>query len=266
MYFKDKRIWITGASSGIGKGLAIALFKAGAKVILSSRNEGKLKKVKKECAASGNKDNVFVLPMDISDTSAIKNKTLEAVSLCGGIDILINNAGISQRGTALETDLSLSRKIMETNFFGTVELTRNLVPEMIKAGGGQIITITSVLGKFGAPGRSTYSASKHALHGWMDSLRAEVYGKNISVTLLCPGYVQTEISKSAFESDGTAHGVIDPGQQKGITPQECAKRMLIAIERKQSEAYIGGIEAGGCYLKRFFPKIMERVIRKWKIN
>lgn len=261
--FKDKTVWITGASSGIGRSLAIAFSEAGAKVIISARNTDKLNETKKLCQES---ENVFILPVDISKHDELPEKAAQAENFSGKIDILINNAGISQRGLAKDTGLDVDRKIIETNLLGTIALTKAVLPNMLERQFGHIVTITSVLGKFGAQTRSSYAASKHGLHGFFDSLRAEIYDKNIFITMICPGYVKTDVSINALEADGKPHNKLDQGQEKGLSPEECAKRIIAAISKRKNEAYIGGFECAGIYLKRFFPSIFEKVIRKINVN
>jgi short-subunit dehydrogenase len=261
--FTDKVVWITGASSGIGRALAIAFSSQNAKVIISARNLEKLSETKGLCE---NTENVKILQLDISEHSNVGAKTSKAISLFGKIDILVNNAGISQRGFAAETDIEIDKKIINTNLIGTIALTKAVLPGMIEKNSGHIVTVTSVLGKFGAPTRSAYSASKHGLHGFFDSLRSEVYKNNILISLICPGYVKTDVSINALGADGTPHNKLDQGQENGISADECARRMLDAVKAQKSEAYIGGKECGGVYLKRFIPSLFEKIIRKVKIN
>ncbi len=262
-FFKDKVVWITGASSGIGKSLASAFCKVGAKVIISARNIDNLNKVKNECLPS---ESIKVLPIDLEEINKAEDVTKRAISCFGKIDILINNAGISQRGMAVDTGVEIDKRIINTNLLGTIALTKAVLPNMIAQESGQIVTISSVLGKFGAPTRTAYSASKHGLHGFFDSLRAEIYKHNINITMLCPGYIKTNISLNALDKDGKPHNKLDEGQANGISTEEFAKRAIAAIYKKKNEAYIGGIECGGIYLKRFFPRIFAWVIRRVKIN
>ena len=181
MYFNNKVIWITGASSGIGKSLALELSKQNTKLILSSRNEAALNAVKNECKTP---ENVVVLPLDLQDYNQMTSKVTKALSLFGTIDILFNNGGISQRSLAKDTLISVDKKIMDINYLGTVALTKALLPHFIEQNKGHFVVTTSIVGKVGTPLRSSYAASKHALHGFFDSLRAEVYNNNIDVTLV----------------------------------------------------------------------------------
>lgn len=260
MHPKGKNIWITGASSGIGRALALELVKAGGNALLSARRLEQLNETAAACRTHGGK--VDIMPFDLSQTDTLKEVADEATARMGHIDMLLNIGGVGMRGTALETDLAVARKIMDVDFWGAVELTRAVVPGMVKRGSGQIVALSGVLGKFGAPKRSFYSAAKHAMHGWFDSLREEILGSGVEVTLLVPGWVRTEISEKALEADGSRHGAMDSGQQKGISPEECARRSLPAIVKGVPEQLIGGIECGGVYLNRLWPKLFRRMLRK----
>ena len=185
--FTNKVIWITGASSGIGEALAKAFAIEGAKLVLSARREGELQRVKN--ALKLKNDDVMILPLDLSDTSKIDELTNQVIAQFGRIDILVNNGGISQRSFTKNTPLEIDRKIMEINFFGTVAITNSVLPYMLKQQSGHIVTTSSIAGKFGFYYRSAYSASKHALHGFFESLRMEVYKDNVNVLLVCPGTV-----------------------------------------------------------------------------
>jgi len=260
MNYTNKTIWITGASSGIGKGLAFAFANKGANLILSSRNEEKLNKVKNACKDS---DKVKVLPLDLADFSSFENKAKIAVDFFNGIDILINNGGISQRSFAKETSFQVDQKILNINFLGSVALTKALLPHFIDRKQGQIVVISSIMGKIGTPLRTSYAASKHALHGFFDSLRAEVYNDNISVTILCPGYVNTNVSINALSGDGSKHNKNDPGNANGMSTNAFAEKAIKAISKQKQEVIIAGAkESMAVYLKRFFPSILSNIVRK----
>lgn len=256
---KNKVVWITGASSGIGEALVYAYNNMGAKLIISSRNRDELFRVKGNCK---NQINVHVLSLDLEDTAALGNKALDALRIYGNIDLLINNGGITQRSSVLDTALEIEQKMMAVNFWGAVALTKALLPDMIKKGGGKIACISSVMGKFGAPNRATYAASKHALHGYFDSLRTEVYDQNITVTLICPGYIRTNVSVNAVTATGTLHGIMDESQQNGMSPEDCAAQIVIAIAQNKEEVYMGGKEVKGVLFKRLFPLRFSKYIRK----
>lgn len=256
-------IWITGASSGIGEALVYEHFKAGDKLIISSRNRDELFRVKGNCQ---NSFNVHVLPLDLSETETLTEKAADAIRIFGSIDLLINSGGVSQRALALATDLNTEQQIMNTNFWGTVILSKAVLPVMIKNGGGQIVVISSLLAKFGTQLRSAYAASKHALHGYFDSLRSEIYDQNISITLVCPGFVKTNVSVNALTANGNSQGTMDDAQANGMSAEACAKQIVTAVKLKKEEVYIGGKETKAIFLKRFFPGYFSKKIRLTKVT
>ncbi|KQS35354.1 SDR family oxidoreductase [Pedobacter sp. Leaf194] len=258
----SKIVWITGASSGIGEALAYEYFKAGDKLIISGRNRDELFRVKGNCQ---NSFNVHVLAFDLSETETLLNKAEDAIKIFGKIDILINSGGVSQRALALETSLTTEQKIMDTNFWGTTVLSKAVLPLMIKSGGGQIVVVSSLVGKFGTKFRSAYSASKHALHGYFDSLRSEVYDKNIDITIVCPGFIKTNVSINALTASGKKQETMDDAQANGMSAKECAGEIIKAISAKKEEVYIGGGETKAVLLKRFFPKLFSKKIREAKV-
>ena len=264
MNFANKTVWITGASSGIGKGLALAFASYGANIILSARNEQKLKEVKAACK---NPDKVQILPLDLADFSTFKEKAKTATSFFNGIDILVNNGGISQRSYAVDTELKVDQQIFEVNYFGTIALTKAVLPYFIAKKKGQIVVISSIMGKLGTPLRSAYAGSKHALHGFFDSLRAELHNDNIKVTLICPGYVNTNVSKNALTADGSKFEELDEATANGLSSEEFASKALKVIDRQKREAIIAGAkEKAAVYLKRFFPSVLANVIRKVNVT
>ncbi len=260
MNFNNKIVWITGASSGIGKALAIELSKQGVRIIISSRNMEKLETVKNSCV---NPEKVKVLKLDLDDYLNLDKVVAKAIKLFNGIDILINNGGISQRSLAIDTGIEVDTRIFKTNYFGTVALTKALLPYFTAKKSGHFVVVTSVVGKIGTPLRSSYAASKHALHGFFDSLRAEIHKDNINVTLVCPGYVNTNVSINALIGDGTRQNIMDKATEKGLSPKQFAKRMIKVIKRKKQEIVIGGkLEISAVYIKRFIPRLLAKMIRK----
>jgi short-subunit dehydrogenase len=265
---KSKVIWITGASSGIGEALAYALANEGAKLILSARRKEELERVKGNCNAAAQPD-IRILPLDLAQADTLKLSTSAAVQMFGHVDILINNGGISQRSFAKDTLPEVDRRIMEVNYFGTTAITKYLLPHFLKRQQGHIVVISSVTGKFGTPYRSGYAASKHALHGFYDSLRAELWKdvkNNIPVTIICPGFIRTNLTLSAVTGNGSPLGKIDYGQYKGMPAEKCAQQIVKAIRKKKQEVYIGGRETLGVPFKRFFPRWFARYIRTAKVR
>ncbi len=258
--FKNKVVWITGASSGIGKEAAFQLHRSGAQIVLSSRQEADLNAIQAEI---GDVANVAVLPLDLALPETFEAAVNRVYDLFGKVDLLFNNAGISQRSYAIDTDLSVDRKIMEINYFGTIGLTKAVLPRMLAAGGGQFAVVTSITGKFGYGVRSAYAASKHALHGFFESLRIELSDRGIDVTLICPGPIQTDISKHALDGSGNPTGEMDEMQQNGLPVDRAVRTMLKAIANKKKEIVIGGFkEKLGLKLKLFLPELFFKMAVK----
>jgi short-subunit dehydrogenase len=263
MYFKDKVIWITGASSGIGEGLVYALAREGARLIISSRKQPELERVKNNCPEGSQ---VMVLPLDVADFEALPGAAEKVLAEFGQIDILINNAGISQRELIIDTDLSTDRKLMDVNYFGTIALTKAVLPQMLQQKSGQIVVMSSVLGKMGVPWRSGYCASKHALHGYFDSLRAEVFKHNIKVSVICPGYVKTNVTINALKGDGSKNAVMAESTAGGWEPSEFAPKVLNVIKKQKREVYLGKKEVIGVYLNRYLPAVWAKIARGLKLK
>ncbi len=252
---RNRRVWITGACSGIGEALAYELSRRGAHLVLSSNRPEALREARQNCSHPG--DHV-VQPLDLAEPDSLR-AAAEAVRAEGPIDVLVNNAGIAQRGPATDTDVATLRRVMEVNVFGTVQLTKAVLPAMQERGRGHVAVVSSVAGKFGVPGLSAYAASKHALQGWFDSLRAEVHDDEIGVTLACPGFVQTSIASNMINTADTT--TAETILEKGISPSECAGAIADAIEREKAEFYVGGWEVLNVYLKRFVPGLLRRLLR-----
>lgn len=264
MNYVNKVVWITGASSGIGRALAVHLSDQGAKLILSSRGQKELENVRAACKYP---EQVYVLPLDLSQHDEFDEKTKKAILFFGRIDILVNNGGISQRSFVKDTALDVDQRIMNINYIGTIALTKALLPHFIQNQSGQFVVTTSIVGKIGTPLRSSYAASKHALHGFFDSLRAEVYDDNIKVTLICPGYVTTNVSMNALTGDGSPQQTMDKATANGIKPERFAKLMATAIHTQKEEAYIAGAkEKLGVYVKRWIPKLYSVMVRKLSVT
>ncbi len=268
-YLTNKIIWVTGASSGIGEALVYELaHKKGLKLILSSRRKEELERVKGNCPTAV-QPNIRILPLDLAQPDTLKLSVEAAIQFFGHVDILINNGGISQRSLAKETLLTVDRHVMEVDYFGTVGLTKYLLPHFLKRKAGHFVTVSSVMGIIGTPYRSGYAAAKHALHGFFDSLRAELWkeSKSIYVTLICPGWVHTNVTLNAMTGDGSKLNVMDKTTAKGLSPKQCAIKIIAAIQNKKDEVYIGGAkEVFGVYLKRFFPRLFSRAVRKMVVR
>jgi short-subunit dehydrogenase len=268
-YISNKVIWLTGASSGIGEALTYELAKKrGVKLIISSRRKDELERVKGNCPEQV-QANIRILPLDLAQEETLRLSTEAAIQMFGHIDILINNGGIAQRSLAKDTVISVDRQIMEVDYFGTIALSKYLLPHFLKRKVGHFVTVSSVMGMIGTPYRSGYAAAKHALHGFFDSLRAELWkdSKHIYVTLICPGWVKTQVTMNALIGDGSKLNKMDRATSIGIPANQFAQLMVSAIEAKKEEAYIGGNkEVFAVYLKRFFPKLFARAVRKMAVR
>ncbi|MCF6356488.1 MAG: SDR family NAD(P)-dependent oxidoreductase [Draconibacterium sp.] len=253
MDFTDKTIWITGASSGIGKAVAIKLSKENTNLILSDINEKGLVEVADIC--KNNSCTTQIIPIDLSDEKAVEAAVRQVFDKQIKIDCLYQFAGISQRSLVSETPLFVDRKIFEINFFGAIALTKAILPKMIKNGGGQIAVTSSLVGKFGFPYRSSYSATKHALHGFFESLRAENKQNNIRVSIIIPGRVRTNISLNALDKDGKTHAKMDAGQDTGITADKAATIICRNLKKNKKEILVGGKELMMVHIRRFLPRL-----------
>lgn len=261
-FFLNKVVWITGASSGIGEALVYAFAKSGSRVVASSNSREGLDRVISNC--KGLKGSVRAVVFDLSDTSVVERVVSEVIQTEGKTDILLNIGGVSQRALIIETPLWLDRKIMDINYFGTIALTKALLPYMIKAGGGHIAATSSIAGRFGFPMRSAYSASKQALHGFFETLLLEHRNDNIKVSVLIPGRVRTNISFHALTSSGNEHGKMDEGLAGGITPGKAAEQIIKGLKRNKREILVGSSELLMLWIRKFIPALFFRMAGRLK--
>ena len=264
----NKVIWVTGASSGIGDALVYELARQNTKLILSSRRTEELERVKGNCPAQA-QANIRILPLDLSQASTLNLSAQAAIQIFGHIDVLVNNGGISQRALAKETTLEVDRKIMEIDYFGTITLTKALIPHFIERKQGHFVTVSSITGIIGTPYRTAYAAAKHALQGFFNSLRAELWKESpsIYVTMICPGWTNTNLSLTALKGDGSAQGKKDETHAHGLTPVFVAGKIAGAIKNHTREIYVGGWkETLAAYLHRFTPGLFARIVRKAKVK
>lgn len=258
-FLNNKVVWITGSSSGIGEQIAIQCSQKGANVILSSRSESSLNSVKQKLKDG----NHLIIPLDLEHSENFPALAKQVIEHYGKIDFLFNNGGLSQRSNASETDLSVDRYIMEVNYFGNIALTKAVLPYMIQQKNGHIVVISSIAGKFGFFLRSAYSASKHALQGFYESLSLEEEKNGIKVTLAYPGKINTNISVNALNGTGEKHSVMDHNQKTGMPVEECVARLLKAVEKDKREILIGNKEIKAVFLKRFLPQnLFWKIMRK----
>ena len=260
---KVKVVWITGASSGIGAALAKIYAQRGDKLILSARRIPVLEKVKLECL---NPDNIKILAFDLNDFDKAETHVQKAFSFFGRIDVLINNAGVSQRSLIANTQFDVFKKLIDIDYLGSVALSRALLPFFIKQGSGHYVVVSSVMGRYGSPYRSGYAAAKHALHGFFDVMRMEHQKDNIVVTMICPGFVRTPIAINSLKGDGTVTGVDDLATRKGMKVDDFAVKMIGAIDEKKWEVSFGGKERLGVYLKRLSNKLLHFIVIRSKVR
>lgn len=252
-----KTIWLTGASSGIGLALAEKLAAEGANLVLTARNEDKLREIANRLPGTH-----LVLPLDLSRPEKAVNRA-EAFLDDIKVDILINNAGISQRSLALDTDFEVYRDLMEVNYFSVVALSKLIAPRFVDQGDGHIVTVASVAGKVGSKRRSGYSGAKFAVIGFMDCFRAELADKNVRCLTVCPGFVHTQIAHNALVGDGSALGKADPDNAGGISAAQCAAEIIGAIKADKDEIIVGkGLSKIAPVMQRFLPGMVRRMVAK----
>lgn len=262
-HFKDKVVWITGASSGIGEALAYKLGSSGANLVLSSNEPERLREVRDRCT---NKAVHLVLPLDLAEWEDLDQKAGQVVNRFGRVDILVNNGGISHRSLAKDTLLEVDKRVMDIDYFGHIALTKAVLPSMLERRSGHIVVTTSLAGLIPVPYRTAYCAAKHALHGFFDTLRVEVWEENIKVTLVCPAQVRTNISYQALAGDGDKYGKMDPLIEAGMTPEECADAIIRAIVKGKQQTLVGkGKPIIGTYVKRLSPALFTRLVRRAQV-
>lgn len=262
-FYDHKTIWITGASSGIGKALTVFLSQFDCNLILSARREDVLNTVKSECKSP---ERVAVLAFDLKDYQLFPRIVQKAINTFGAVDIMVLNGGISQRSALIETDLEVDKHLMEIDYLSNVALSKALLPHFIKNKSGHFAVVTSLMGKFSSPYRSSYCGAKHALHGFFNALRLEHYKDNVKVTLVGPGFVNTNIARNALTEDGTMQGHQDKKTEQGMPPELFAKKMARAIRKGKFEVYIGGFEKIGVLVSRLSPKLIHTMVKNMQVR
>ncbi len=255
MSFEGKTAWITGASSGIGAALAREWAGRGARIILSGRDEARLTQV-----ADGIDGETLILPFDVRDEAAMKAATQQAIDWRGGVDIFVANAGISQRSAAVDTDMAVYREIIDIDLTAQIAATQALLPHLVARQSGTLLFISSIAGKVGVPMRTAYCAAKFGLIGYADALRAELSQQGVSVHVVCPGSVATDVSRNALTADGSKRGRSDKVIDNGIAPDEAAKRIVDAVETNQREIIVAeGVEEAMGELRRTPDQLLDQV-------
>lgn len=256
-------VWITGSSSGIGRALALQFSRAGAKVIISARDRAALEAVVRECA---DPSVVRLLPLDLADLASLPAAAAEAEGQFGRVDVMVHNAGVAHRDRIVNTPLAIDQRLMAINYFGAVALTKALLPAMLARREGHFVVISSLSGQYGGPLLSAYAAPKHALHGFFESLRAEMHDLGIRVTIVVPGFIRTPITEHALIASGQQYGKMLQVHAEGMSAEECASRIVDAVARGKEELLVGNLEIATVYLHRWFPRLMARVIRSHPVQ
>lgn len=260
MILSGKVVWLTGASSGIGEAIAYALAKEGCKIILSARRIAELERVRKNINLPD--ENILILPIDLENYKEVNGWVKKVMDKFNRIDVLINNGGISQEGSVLTTTAEVEQKIMNVNYFGNVALAKAVVPIMQQQKSGRIVVTTSIIGKFGLPNLSTYAASKHALYGFYDSFRLELKADNVSVLLVSPGFINTNVTLNAITADGSKHNKNSPAQENGMKTDVFAKKFIKALKSNKNHQYIGKKELLSIPFKTLFPNLFYNIMFK----
>lgn len=252
---KNKVVIITGASSGIGKSLAVVFAKAGANVVVAARNMEKLNQLKEDL-----KDfNVLPIQTDVSKEADCKRLIDETIRHYGTIDILINNAGISMRAIFEEVDLNVIRQLMDINFWGTVYCTKYAIPYILK-NKGSVVGVSSIAGYKGLPARTGYSASKFAMQGFLETLRIENLKKGLHVLIACPGFTASNIRNTALSKNGTMQGESPLNEDKLMTSEEVAEQILKAIIKRKDRIVMTTQGKLVVLLNKFFPKLIDKMV------
>ncbi|MBC9930972.1 SDR family oxidoreductase [Chitinophaga qingshengii] len=260
MSYQDQVIFITGASSGIGRQLALLLAQEKARLILAARQQETLQAIQQECLQYT--PFCEILTMDITVPRQVEEGAQKAWQCYGRIDVLINNAGVTQRSKLIDTQVSAIRQLMEVNFFGPMMLTKALLPYFQQQQHGQIVVISSMAGLMGYPWRSGYNAAKHALQGYFETLQTEQPIPQLYTTIVCPGRIHTPITYAAITADGSPFGKMDPGQAHGIPVEKCARRIITAMRKRKKQVLIAREERILLWFKRFFPPLFYFIARK----
>lgn len=257
MDLADRLVWITGASSGIGRAMTEEFARRGSRVVLSARRTDLLEEVVRGLTG---RDDHLIAPLDVTDFGAVREATERIRHEAGLPDILVLNAGIGQRSKAVQTDPDVERRIMEVNFFGATNVAHAVLPYMVERNSGRIAVMSSIAGKIAPPGHATYAASKHALHGWFEGLRAELHETDIGITMICPGWIRTDISIHSLKADGQTYGRMDAIHRNAMPVETLAEKAVNAVARERAEVHIGGLEARAPILKRLFPGLVRKYL------
>ncbi|MBI9038635.1 MAG: SDR family oxidoreductase [Bacteroidales bacterium] len=256
---KNKVVIISGASSGIGKALAEEFSKRGSKVVMAARNFDKLEEI--ATILKQNNKNVLTVKTDVSKEDQCKRLVEKTIESFGQIDILINNAGISMRAIFEELDLKVIRDLMNVNFWGTVYCTKYALPYLLKSH-GSVVGVSSIGGYKGLPGRTGYSASKFAIHGFLEVLRIENLKKNLHVMIACPGFTSSNIRNTALGKDGNQQGESPRDESKMMSAEKVANYIANAIKKRKRSLILTGQGKMTVFLNKFIPSYLDKIVYK----
>ncbi len=257
-YFKDKVVVVTGGTDGIGKAMVESLITMGAKVATCGRNHDKIYSLQAEYPSA----HLHTMVADVSNENDCRRFMETTLKVFGGIDILINNAGVSMRALVKETDIDVIKKVMDINFYGTVYCTKYALNSIISRK-GIIVGVSSIAGYRGLPGRSGYSASKFAVQGWLEAIKTELMADGVHVMWVCPGFTTSNIRNAALSKDGSSHGETPMDESKMMSSEECAAHILTAIEKKKRTLVLTFTGKRTVFMQKFFPKLADKLTFKF---
>lgn len=257
-FFKDKVVVVTGGSEGIGKAIIEALVPLGAKIATCARNHDKLYQLQMRYAGTL----LHAVACDVSKEQDCKRFIESTIKTFGGIDILINNAGISMRALVKDVDIEVMRKVMDVNFFGAVYCSTFALPSITERK-GTVVGISSIAGYRGLPGRSAYSASKFALQGWLESLRIELLDEHVNVMWVCPGFVTSNIRNVALDHEGSPQKQNPMDESKMMSAEECAQHILDGIEKRKRSLILTFSGKRTVFMNKFFPALTDKLVHKF---
>jgi short-subunit dehydrogenase len=257
-YFKDKVVVVTGGTDGIGKALVDALLAMGAKVATCGRNHDKLYSLQAEYPSAF----LHTMVADVSSENDCRRFMETTIKNFGGIDILINNAGVSMRAILKEANIEVIKKVMDINFYGTVYCTKYALDSIIERK-GTIVGVSSIAGYRGLPGRSGYSASKFALQGWLEAIKTELMADGVHVMWVCPGFTTSNIRNAALNKNSQSHGDTPMDESKMMTAEKCAEHILKAVQKKKRTLVLTFIGKRTVFMQKFFPKLADKLTYKF---
>jgi short-subunit dehydrogenase len=257
-HFSNKVVVVTGGTDGIGRALVAELLSRGAKVATCGRNHDKLYSLQSEYPSYP----LHTVVADVSNENDCRHFIESTIKVFGGIDVLINNAGISMRALLKDASIDVIRRVMEINFFGAVYCTKHALDSLIERK-GTIVGVSSIAGYRGLPGRSGYSASKFALQGWLEAIRTELAGDDVHVMWVCPGFTTSNIRNAALNKKGEQQGESPMNEKQLMSAEECAVHILTAIQKKKRTLVLTFTGKQTVFMQKFFPGWADKLVRKF---